>query len=187
MRYLTVRTEIRDDGCLTPPTFDGVFTDYDMAVRRINQNVEKALRKFDMMKRKKRCWNTVVMVGDGPGLIRWDIIHLNDDLGFEETYTAEDTNGRGVPSHVYHVATDDGKERRLDVSDEDDWGNIKRYVAQVGKDTIASAIGFVDRYEKTHRIVRVADTTGDGVWDGDDEVLDWYHERVKVYGDNYEG
>lgn len=185
MRYLTTRTEIRDDGYLTAPTFDGVFSDYDAAVRRINQDVEKALRKFDTM--EKRCWNTVAASGNGPGLIRWDIINLNDDLGFEESYTSDDTTGRGVPSHVYHVVTEGGRERWLDVSDEDDWGNIRRYVAQVGKNTIASAIGFVDRYEKTNRIVRVVDTTGDGVWDGDDEVLDWYNERVKVYGDNYEG
>lgn len=183
MHYMTVRTQLNENGLLSEPSFDGVFPTYDEAALRVDGNVSRCLKRSPMLVRHK--WNEV---RGKYCKILWTIVEVNDDLGFARGYTVDDCNRRKVPAHVYKLTLEDGDEVMVDVAEEDDWENIRRVCDLVGKNCV-DTVGFGNDDSGIRRIESVIDFGDNGKteWNGDGEVRKWYHERVAVYADNYCG
>ena len=181
MRFMTVKTTYNEHGAILPPTFDGIFDSRDNAIRRIEGCVSSVLDKSPSNGR--RTWNEVC---GKYCKMRWDIIEVNDDLGFARNYSANECNDRGVPFHVYRITTDDGHDFEVDVAVEEEWGDVQRVNALIGNDHI-DAVGYGNDETGIRRIEFVADLDGRSKWTGDEEVRKWYYERVAVYGENYCG
>lgn len=102
-------------------------------------------------------------------------------------------NADGTPKGRYLLRFADGTDRKIDLADGDDWGNVKRFCDLFGENGDGTGkpvevIGFGGECEGYKPIVSVEGVDRPGeAYRTRDEIRWWWSERVCVYSDWHSG
>lgn len=177
MKYLVLATE-HDESYSNAPMVCGTFDTMDHAKEFIRKAVKKSLVEFpDEVEESFGVVRSFDENGYPTYGCVWSIVKVDDTK-------KKDVNKFGVPHESYGMWLENGNEIRVDIGNEDDWGNIQECVPGDCKDW-ENSIGWGNDADGHIKIVNAYSYDTANSWNGTDAVRSWFDTRVAVWAKNY--
>ena len=178
MKYIVIATE-HDTSFDTEPTVLATFDNKNDAEAYVRKAVADSLNDFPDEAQEG---NNLVCSYDNNNCRNygcvWSIINVpegNEGL----------CNKYGVPVKIYDLHLKSGKIKSIDISNEEEWGDIQQCIPNDCDDWKYS-IGYGNDIDGHDKITLVTSSVGE-CWEGNAEVMLWFDTMIAPYASNYCG